>query len=152
MSDGPPMSAATRHILVPLSWLKAHEQHVEQRVEELVHHFTHRGAIDYAIVADENSGTVIDGHHRLMALRILGARWAPVYLIDYQDPRISVHTWREGEKAPSKEEVVERASRGDLFPPKSTRHDFVRMLDPVDVPLIDLRSPDAGGRATLSLS
>lgn len=140
--------SATRHVLVPLAWLKAHEQHVEQRVAELVHHFQLRDAIDYAIVADERTGTVIDGHHRLMALRRLGARWAPVYLVDYQDPAITVHTWREGEKAPSKEEVVARAAAGRLYPPKSTRHDFVRMLDPVDVPLADLRAADAGGRKT----
>jgi hypothetical protein len=145
------VTSATRHVLVPLAWLKAHEQHVEQRVAELVHHFTLRGAIDYAIVADQDTGTVIDGHHRLMALRQLGARWAPVYLIDYNDPLISVHTWRDGEKAPSKEEVVARAARGDLYPPKSTRHDFVRMLDPVDVPLDDLRAEGANGRPTLPL-
>ncbi|HUR69250.1 MAG TPA: ParB N-terminal domain-containing protein [Candidatus Thermoplasmatota archaeon] len=146
MSASP--APSKRHVLVPLPWLKAHEKHVEQRVAELVHHFELRNAIDYAIVADERTGTVIDGHHRLMALRQLGAAWAPVYLIDYASPAITVHTWREGEKAPSKEEVVERAARGELYPPKSTRHDFVRMLDPVDVPLEVLRDPTAGGRAT----
>jgi len=123
-----------RFALVPLAWLKAHEQYVETRVAQLVHHFQVRGAIDYAIVADERTGTVIDGHHRLEALRRLATTWAPAFLVDYADPRISVHTWREGEKAPAKEEVVARAATGDLFPPKSTRHDFVRQLDPVDVP------------------
>lgn len=133
------MTPGARHALVPLSWLKAHEQYVEQRVAELVHHFTLRGAIDYAIVADERTGTVVDGHHRLEALRRLGATMAPAYLIDYADPGITVHTWRDGEKSPSKEEVVARAAAGNLFPPKSTRHDFVRVLDPVDVPLDKLR-------------
>ena len=129
----------TRHKLAELSWLKAHEQFVEQRVAELVHTFQLRGAIDYAIVADERTGTVVDGHHRLEALRRLGAKLAPVFLIDYMHPSITVHTWRDGEKAPAKEEVLDRAARGDLFPPKSTRHDFVRVLDPVDVPLDALR-------------
>ena len=133
------MMPSARHAVVPLAWLKAHEQYVEQRVAELVHHFQHRGAIDYAIVADERTGTVIDGHHRLEALRRLGAQMAPAYLIDYMHPGISVHTWREGEKAPEKEEVIARAAAGDLYPPKSTRHDFVRVLDPVDVPLAKLR-------------
>lgn len=137
-----------RHVLVPLAWLKPHEQYVETRVLQLEHHFRLRNAIDYSIVADERTGTVIDGHHRLEALKRLGARWAPAYLVDYADPRISVHTWRDGEKAPSKEEVVERAARGDLFVPKSTRHDFVKQLDPVDVPLDALLASDAGGRAT----
>lgn len=129
----------TRHQLVPLVWLKAHEQHVEQRVNELVHTFELRDAIDYAIVADQNSGTVIDGHHRLEALRRLGCVKAPAFLVDYADPKITVHTWRDGEQAPTKEEVVERAARGELYAPKSTRHDFVRVLDPVDVPLKMLR-------------
>lgn len=132
------MSESTRFVLKPISWLKAHEEYVEQRVAELVHHFQVRGVIDYAIVADARTGTVIDGHHRLMALRRLGAHLAPVHLIDYADPSITVHTWREEEKAPSKEEVVARAAEGRLYPPKSTRHDFVRMLDPVDVPLTAL--------------
>lgn len=137
-----------RHALVPLKWLKAHEQFVETRVEQLEHHFRHRNAIDYAIVADERTGTVIDGHHRFEALKRLGALWAPAFLVDYADPRISIHTWREGEKAPSKEEVIERAARGDLFMPKSTRHDFIRQLDPVDVPLDVLLDAHAKGRLT----
>lgn len=137
-----------KHVLVPLRWLKAHEQFVETRVAQLEHHFRVRGAIDYAIVADERTGTVIDGHHRLEALKRLGATWAPAFLLDYFDPRVQVHTWREGEKAPSKEEVVSRAASGDLFVPKSTRHDFVKQLDPVDVPLEALMAKDAGGRAT----
>ena len=138
-----------RHVLVPVSWLKAHEQYVETRVLQLEHHFRVRNAIDYAIVADERTGTVIDGHHRLEALRRLGATWAPAYVVDYADPRIRVHTWREEEKAPSKEEVIDRAARGDLFVPKTTRHDFVKQLDPVDVPLDALMAADAGGRETL---
>jgi hypothetical protein len=137
-----------RHALVPLVWLKAHEQYVETRVAQLEHHFRVRGSIDYAIVADEATGTVIDGHHRLEALRRLRTAWAPAYLVDYADPRISVHTWREGEKAPEKEEVVARAAAGDLFAPKSTRHDFIRQLDPVDVPLDVLLDAGARGRAT----
>lgn len=127
------------YTLVALGWLKAHEQFVEQRVAELVHHFQHRGAIDYAIVADERTGTIVDGHHRFEALRRIGVTRAPAVLIDYMDPRITVHTWREDEKAPEKQEVLARAAEGRLFPPKSTRHDFVRVLDPVDVPLSQLR-------------
>jgi L-serine kinase (ADP) len=133
------MNVPARQAIVSLSWLKAHEEYVEQRVQELVHHFTTRGSIDYAIVADERTGTVVDGHHRLEALRRLGATMAPAYLIDYRHPGITVHTWRDNEKAPSKEEVVARAAAGNLFPPKSTRHDFVRVLHPVDIPLAKLR-------------
>lgn len=118
-----------------MSWLKAHERYVEERVRELTDRFRRAGCIDFAVVADRATGTVIDGHHRLETLRRLGATHVPVVLVDYMDPAITVRNWRPDEPAPSKAEVVVRAERGELYPPKTTRHDFVRVLDPVDVPL-----------------
>lgn len=126
------------HVLVPLAWLKPHEDYVEERVRELTDRFRRAGCVDYAVVADRDTGTVIDGHHRLETLRRLGARLAPAVLVDYMDPSIGVRNWRPDEPAPDKREVVARAAKGRLYPPKTTRHDFVRALDPVDVPLADL--------------
>lgn len=123
------------HELVPLEWLKAHEQFVEARVAELSERFRKNGCVDYAVVADRGTGTVIDGHHRLETLRRLGARRVPVVLVDYMDPAITVRNWRPDEPAPTKADVISRAADGKLYPPKTTRHDFVRVLHPVDVPL-----------------
>ena len=122
----------------PLSWLKAHEQYVEARVVELLERFRRTGCVDYAVVVDRATGTVIDGHHRLETLRRLGAAYVPVHYVDYADPAITIRAWREDEKPPTKEEVVQRAAEGRLYPPKTTRHDFVRALDPVDVPIARL--------------
>lgn len=127
----------------PLAWLKPHEQYVEARVVELLERFQRTGCVDYAVVVDRLTGTIIDGHHRYEALRRLGAALVPVHLVDYQDPSITVRCWREGERAPSKEEVVERAAKGLLYLPKTTRHDFVRVLHPVDVPLAQLMGTSA---------
>lgn len=127
-----------RPSLVPLSWLKAHEAYVEDRVQELTRRFAQTGRVDYAVVADARTGTVIDGHHRLETLRRLKAELVPAVLVDYLDAAITVRCWREGEPAPTKEEVVARAAKGRLYPPKTTRHDFVRVLDPVDVLLEEL--------------
>ncbi|HEX2022184.1 MAG TPA: ParB N-terminal domain-containing protein [Candidatus Thermoplasmatota archaeon] len=132
---------SARFDLVPLAWLKAHEEHVEDRVRELTERFRRSGCVDYAVVADRATGTVIDGHHRLESLRRLGAALAPAVLVDYMDPSITVRSWRADEKAPEKSEVVARAAAGRLYPPKTTRHDFVRVLDPVDVPLAQLGAP-----------
>ncbi len=129
----------TRPTLVALSWLKAHEEHVESRVAELVERFRRTGCVDYAVVADAQTGTVIDGHHRLEALRRLGARLVPAVLVDYRDASITVRSWREDERAPTKDEVLAHALAGKLYPPKTTRHDFVRLLEPADVPLATLR-------------
>lgn len=134
-----------KHSLVPIEWLRAHEEHIEERVQELVNQFTRYGCVDYAIVADANTGTVIDGHHRFEALRRLGARLVPAHLVDYADPKLTVKNWREDEPPVTKEEVVERARTGRLFPPKTTKHDFVRVMDPVDVSLKVLREPQPVG-------
>lgn len=133
----------------PIGWLKAHEQYVEARVVELLERFQRTGCVDYAVVVDRLSGTIIDGHHRFEALRRLGAALVPVHLVDYMDPAITVRCWREGEPAPSKQEVVARAAKGLLYPPKTTRHDFVRVLHPVDAPLAQLM-PDASPQAVPS--
>lgn len=129
--------------LVDLAWLKPHEEVVPGRVDELVAQFRKYGRVDYAIVVDENSGTIIDGHHRHGALSRLGAKVAPAVLVDYESESIRVTTWREGEEAPTKAEIVAQARAGKLYPPKSTRHDFVRILDPIDVTLEELGVPAA---------
>jgi ParB-like chromosome segregation protein Spo0J len=127
--------------IVPLAWLRPHEEYDEARVQEVLRLFTTRRSVDYAIVADRATGTIVDGHHRYEALRRLGAARAPALLVDYADPSITVRTWREDERAPTKAEIVARAREGRLYPPKSTRHDFVRALKPVDVPLEELGVP-----------
>lgn len=129
--------------VVPLEWLKAHEQYVEARVAELVEKFGRTGCVDYAVVADRETGTVIDGHHRLEALRRLGATLVPVHLVDYRDPELKVANWRKDEAPVTKEDVLCHAREGRLFPPKTTKHDFVRILDPIDMPVASLRSGGA---------
>jgi len=124
--------------LVPTPWLRPHEHFVEERVLQVLDNFRRTGVVDYAVVADVNTGTVIDGHHRLEALRRLGALLVPAYLVDYRDGTITVRGWREGEDVPTKDDVLRHAAEGKLYPPKTTRHDFVRVMDPVDVPLAAL--------------
>lgn len=132
------MNGSATFELVDVAWLRAHEEHVEDRIRELMDRFRRAGRVDYAVVADRATGTVIDGHHRLETLRRLGAKLVPVVLVDYADDAIGVRAWRPDEPAPTKDEVVRRAATGELYPPKTTRHDFVRVLDPCDVPLANL--------------
>jgi hypothetical protein len=118
--------------------LLAHEEVVAPKVEELVALLRRDGVVRLAIVADERSLVVLDGHHRLTALRRLGARRIPVLLVDYLDPDIRVGTWRAGEHPPSKDEVVAQARAGKLYPPKTTRHFFPWKLQEQPVRLADL--------------
>lgn len=130
--ERPPLS------IVELSRLRAHEQFVEPRVQELQHRIQRDRSVPVAIVADAASLVVLDGHHRLEALRRLGCRRAPVMLVDYHRPDIRVGSWRQGEKPPTKDEVLLQAAAGKLFPPKTTRHYFPWKFQESPVPLDDL--------------
>jgi L-serine kinase (ADP) len=124
---------------VPQQDLLAHEQVVEPRVQELVKLLQREKVVRLAIVADQATLVVLDGHHRLEALRRLGCKRVPAMLVDYQAPDIRVGTWRPGEVAPTKDEVVLQAKAGKLYPPKSTRHFFPWKLQEASVPLADLQ-------------
>jgi hypothetical protein len=123
---------------VPADRLLSHEQVVEPKVAELVKVLRREGVVRLAIVADAQTLVVLDGHHRLTALRRLGAKRIPVLLVDYHRADIRVGTWREGEAAPTKEEVLAQAKAGKLYPPKSTRHFFPWKLEEHPVALSDL--------------
>ncbi|HYS71490.1 MAG TPA: ParB N-terminal domain-containing protein, partial [Thermoplasmata archaeon] len=83
---------------------------------------------------------ILDGHHRVEALRILGCTRIPVYLLDYDDPAVGITTWPDAiVKAVTKAEVIDRGTHGDLFPPKTTRHTVVLEIEEVRIPLEDLR-------------
>ena len=126
--------------LVPLAELREHEEVVDDgTVKALAERLQRDGFIFQPIVADRATRVVLDGHHRLNALRFLGMRLAPVNLVDYRDERIRVASWRAGAAPPTKDEVVRRALEGRPFPPKSTRHDSLYDLPRRHVPLGDLR-------------
>jgi len=222
----------------PISDLRPHEDVLEGEVRSLAESMESEGVQSDPIMVDDTTLVVLDGAHRLAALRASGAPWASVALVDYRDPGIivgrwlrsvdpaaaadsarragmeEVRLWRDAAAAvdspgartartavllpsgpsylgpgmkrcvdahrfareiwsrahpisgpglvadgyveaalasaaaivypptPSKDDVLEAAALGDLFPPKSTRHVFrVRPLG-LDVPLEELMSPE----------
>lgn len=125
--------------LVPAESLRPHEQVVPAKVEELARFLDREGVVRLAVVADEATRVVLDGHHRLAALKRLGCRLVPAILIDYLRPDVRVGTWRDGEEPPRKDEVVRHALDGKLYPPKTTRHFFPWRLREEPVRLDDLR-------------
>jgi hypothetical protein len=83
---------------------------------------------------------ILDGHHRYEALKSLGCTRIPVFLVDYDDPTITLTTWPNATVASvTKAEVVDRGTRGELYPPKTTRHKLPRDLEDVPVLIEDLR-------------
>ena len=73
------------------------------------------------ILVDENSLVVLDGHHRLETLRMLGAALVPAVMVDYRRENILVSSRRPGIKV-SKDEVVLRGLSNNPYPPKTSKH------------------------------
>ncbi len=131
------MTGAPTFALVPLARLKSHERIEPKKVDALVEEIRTRGVFDDPIWVARGSDVILNGHHRVAALRRLGAVRVPAWVFDYHDGPIHLDRWRPGPPL-AKEEVVRRAHAGRLYPPKTTRHRLTTQLPPRPTPLARL--------------
>ena len=125
--------------LLPVDRLKVHEEVVPVRVDVLVREIRHRGEVEEPILVARDSDVILNGHHRFAALRRIGARWVPAWVVEYDDPAIQLERWYEGPPL-TKKEVVARANSGRPFSPKTTRHLVESPLPARPTPLAELLS------------
>lgn len=103
--------------------LKPHERVETPHLESLIKDISSDGVLRCPVLVDRHSLVILDGHHRVSALRCLGCRLIPAYLVDYSDPSIAVTRWKEDIcMEVSKKTVVEAGLTGSLYPPKTSRH------------------------------
>jgi len=109
--------------LVETDSLRPHEQVDEAHLRRLTEEIRRDGVLYRPVLVDRQSLVILDGHHRVLALRHLGCRFAPAYLVDYDDARIQV--WPRRRDVPvSKSSVIQTGTSGRLYPPKTSRHVF----------------------------
>jgi hypothetical protein len=140
------MTTAPEFDLVPLDKLRSHEEIDEDNVVDLVGEITRAGVFADPIWVARGSLVILNGHHRVEALRRLGARRVPAWLFDYETDMVSLEPWRPGLPI-TKSEVVRRGVGGHLFPPKTTRHKLRVELPPRPTPLAELLPGPALSRA-----
>ncbi len=73
--------------------LKPHEETVQEELDAIIGALRNEPVLRHPIIADSNSGAVLDGTHRLAALRQLECLAIPAALIDYQNPLVQVERW-----------------------------------------------------------
>ncbi|MCX6778399.1 MAG: ParB N-terminal domain-containing protein [Candidatus Micrarchaeota archaeon] len=100
--------------------LKGHEKTIRKRLEKMVDDIRRKGQLN-PILVDAATFTVLDGHHRVEAMKRLGHRYITARLVDYNHPSIEVHPRRKAIPV-DKKKVVEMAENGKRYPPKTTRH------------------------------
>lgn len=107
--------------LIDLEALKEHEEIRPEYLEELKNEILSDGILKMPIAVDKTTYIILDGHHRLHALKKIGCKRIPVILFDYQSPEIEVVPHRDGETV-TKEMVIQTASAGRRMPPKTSKH------------------------------
>jgi len=117
------MTPSPRFAVVELRRLHGHEQIRPALLKELTDLIRRDGFLKRPILVADRDFVILDGHHRVEAVRSLGCTKIPAYLVDYESDIVSLGTWPEATVAVvSKEEVIRRGLTKDLFPPKTTRH------------------------------
>ena len=107
--------------LVDLAALKEHEEIRPDYLEQLKDEILSDGILKMPIAVDKTTYIILDGHHRLHALKKIGCKRIPVILFDYQSPEIEVVPHRDGETV-TKEMVIQTALAGRRMPPKTSKH------------------------------
>jgi len=131
--------------LVPLEWLKPHEEIKPRNRDKLLEMTKRWGGYTKPLIADKVTGAILDGHHRYSIAIELGLAQIPVIAVDYlNDEHIEVDVWPSAEmETLTKQQVIEMSLSVDVFPPKTSRHRIADHLPPIHVPLEILAKPAA---------
>jgi len=127
--------------------LKEHEEIRPDYLEILKNEILSDGILKMPICIDKKTCIILDGHHRLHALKKIGCTKIPVVMVDYHSPEIKVIPWREGEMI-TKEKIIDTALSGKRMPSKTSKHMII--LDgewthisaiemTIDIPLEELK-------------
>lgn len=109
--------------LIAIDRLKSHERTMSRRVGCLVREIKAEGNIRRPIIVDQQSMVVLDGHHRVEALRRIGAARIPVHFVDYLSPNVRVYLRRKYLNMHMiKQAVLYSGITGRVYPMKTTRH------------------------------
>ncbi len=79
--------------IVPIADLSTHEKTIPAALDRIKHEIQTEAVLRHPMIVDSRTLVVLDGMHRVAALRGLGCRLAPVCLVDYQNPAIELHAW-----------------------------------------------------------
>ena len=96
-------------VLLDIGRVRHHEEVVPELLEALREEIARDGFLKHPILVDKATLVVLDGTHRVEALRALGCRRVVACLVDYRDPRITLGCWYRTLRWPGGlDEVVRR--------------------------------------------
>ena len=121
--------------IVPIGLLKPHEEVCRDYLLKLYDEIVEDKVLKKPLLVEDRYHIVLDGHHRYAVLKMLGARAAPVFLVDYSSSLVEVYSWREDWNI-TKEVVVNAGLTESKLPYKTSRHILRNLVIPeVNIPL-----------------
>ena len=126
--------------LVPLEWLKTHEEIKAKKYEKLLSISKKWGAQRKPILVDKRTGVILDGHHRHAVAESLGLKRIAVIAINYLDDD-SIHLEKRSTDIAvsiSKEQVISMGLSEKNFPPKVTKHSLEKEMPEIWVDFSEL--------------
>jgi len=79
--------------LVELGKLHIHEEIIPKLLGSMVDEIKSNGMLRHPIITDMNTLVVLDGMHRVAALKKIKCRYVPACLVDYDSPKVKVGCW-----------------------------------------------------------
>jgi len=112
--------------IVNVDDLHPHEEVILQEVKYLSERIYIDNALHHPILVDKNSSTVLDGMHRLAAIKSLGCNKILVCFVDYLNPLIAVHGWYRCYKEKISIDQIEKIDEKALLKPASRNLDEIQ--------------------------
>ena len=125
---------------IPVEMLKPHEDVYSDWVDVIANDMVLHQHQVYPIVVDVRTLIILDGHHRVAALKKIGVECVSAFLLDYLQSYVDLYPLRK-EIPVSKRSVIEMALiKKSVYPPKTTKHVYYGITVPaVYRPIRDLR-------------
>jgi hypothetical protein len=79
--------------IVDINRVRIHEEIVPELLKVLIADIKSRRMIMDPLLVDKKTEVVLDGMHRVAALRSMGYRYLPVCKVNYHSPRVKVGCW-----------------------------------------------------------
>jgi len=96
---------------VEVDALKPHEEVIDPVAKVLAEEMRVQGEVKDPLMVDREELVILDGMHRYQALKLLGCKFAPCCLFDYDDPKIRVGSWFRLFKLDEPEKIAQETLR-----------------------------------------
>lgn len=107
--------------IISIADLRPHEEIIPENLERVKEKIRDKGYLINPIIVDRDNLVILDGHHRVKALKLLGYKKIPAYTVNYFDKKIKV-LQRRPEIPVTKEIIIKKALAGKVFPCKTSKH------------------------------